>query len=556
MLRHYLRNKPLPFFPNLSNPRLFSSAPAPVLAQLFSGPVNTQPDEISSKIGTLNLTFTPDSVSSLILDLKSSPDACYNFFNWVVEKERFKPNSKCYNSLLQVLGTHGRTDQFWGLVGTMRKEKGYGIDRETFLQVSESFKKNGLYEDFKTLNGVYQNTVSRVCVALRSGADEGEVFGKLDELGIDSILSTDLVISVLEKMEASPKRALFFFNWLEQKNLSFEITSTVYSTLIRVLAKERYTEEFSRILHKMKDAGIKLENDTHVTVMRRFIGNRMISAAVELFQFSPYDRDLLVLLKKVVTSKDFDVELVSKVIGSYLKEGNSIVHTSIFDGIVKSLISVGRLGECGKVLKAMERGGFKPDSVVHTKVVLGLCDVGKLDEAVQYFNEVEESGYSLDRGFILDKLVTGFCTRKQTMKAYKVLKEMVKCKAVRPMHNTYRNLIENLVRHGSLKEAFMVLPLMKVDGFPPFIDLLVEYIAKKGSVEDALSLLKAMTGQEFPSRRVYLRLFEAFFQEGRANVAQDLLSRSPGSVRNNADVLDLFYAMKAEQTQPEIVSLS
>jgi hypothetical protein len=91
-------------------------------------------------------------------------------------------------------------------------------------------------------------------------------------------------------MESSHKRAIFFFNWLEQKSPTFEITGPVYITVIEVSAKEGYTKEFSWMLQKMKDAGIKLETDTYVNLMRRLIVNRMISAAVKLFQFSP-DRD-------------------------------------------------------------------------------------------------------------------------------------------------------------------------------------------------------------------------------------------------------------------------
>lgn len=98
---------------------------------------------------------------------------------------------------------------------------------------------------------------------------------------------------------------------------------------------------------------------------------------------------------------------------------------------------------------------------------------------------------------------------------------------------------------------------MKNDGFPLFIDPLVEHIAKKGSVEDAVDLLKPMTKHDFSSRNVYLLLFEALFREGMGDVAQDLHSWLPGSVRNNAaDVLDLFYAIKTGQAQPEAVSLS
>jgi pentatricopeptide repeat protein len=258
-------------------------------------------------------------------------------------------------------------------------------------------------------------------------------------------------------MESSHKRAIFFFNWLEQKSPTFEITGPVYITVIEVSAKEGYTKEFSWMLQKMKDAGIKLETDTYVNLMRRLIVNRMISAAVKLFQFSP-DRDLLILLKEIASCKDFDVKLFLKVVSSYLKDGNSIDNPSIFDGILKSLISVGRLEECGKVLKAMERGGFKPDSAIHTKVVLGLCDASKLEEAVCYLTEAEESGYNLDTQLLLDKIVMGFCIQKQFMRAYKVLKKMVKDKAAKPMHDIYKYLIEKLAHQGSLKEAFGVVP--------------------------------------------------------------------------------------------------
>ena len=44
-----------------------------------------------------------------------------------------------------------------------------------------------------------------------------------------------------------------------------------------------------------------------------------------------------------------------------------------------------------------------------------------------------------------------------------------------------------------------------------------------------------------------LRVFEALFKAARQNEAQDLLSKCPGYVRNNADVLSLFCSMKSCQ---------
>ncbi|KAJ3674098.1 hypothetical protein LUZ60_006090 [Juncus effusus] len=556
MLRQQLCRKPLQFLPNLSL-RYLSAAPAagaaPAIVKLFSNP-QTPSEEIQSRMNSLSVDLTtPDGLNSLLLDLKSNPDAAYKFFNWVSESEKAKLDSKCFNSMLRVLGTKSCIDQFWGLVGTMRKEKGYGIDKGTFKSVSSFFEKNGLKEDFEKLKGVYENVESRICEVLRSEGEEGEIFNKLNKLGF-KYLSEDSVLSVLEKMNGFPKKAYLFYNWLVQKkNPPFEINGTVYNALIRVftLRRESCTDELFSVLLKMKRAGIELENETYNKLMRKLVELKKIGYCVDLFQFHPSDQDFVFLLKKIVSSKDFELELVSKLVSTNLSKGNSINGLSVFNSILKSLSSVEKLGECDKVLKYMENGGFKPDSLIHEKVANGLYNAGKLDETIEYINEAKKSGNNSNIGHILDKIVIKFCNQNEAKKAYKV----IKTNDFKLKHDTYKLLIEKLVQEKSLKEAFGVLGLMKNLGFPPFVDPFVKYIVKKGSIEDAIGFFKAMSVKEFPSKRIYLQIFEGLFEKKRYDFAQDLLSKSPGSVRNDPFVLELFYNVKKLEGETKAASL-
>lgn len=51
--------------------------------------------------------------------------------------------------------------------------------------------------------------------------------------------------------------------------------------------------------------------------------------------------------------------------GSNFRSSGNGIKRMAFDGVVKSLRSVGRLGKCDKILRAMEEGGFLADASMH-----------------------------------------------------------------------------------------------------------------------------------------------------------------------------------------------
>lgn len=575
-------------------PRCLSSAPAlehrdhDLVAEILSKP--TGPDEVKAELDALNLSLDDEGVNSALRSLEGSAEAARRFFDWVSERENQKLRSKSYNIMIEILGRNARSDEFWGLVETM-KRKGYGISKGTFSKLSESFKNDEMEADFDRLKETYshENVVGGactvVCKILREENDAGEIQNKLQDLGIN--LSSDLVITVLEHIGLYPKKALVFFRWLEE-NPSFKIEGKVYNSMARVLGHEDCMEEFRDVLHKMRNAGYKMEMETYIKVSGRFHKRRMVAGAVDLYEFAmcgsekPSLQDFMFLLKKIVVSKDPEMDLISRVVRVFVDAGNS-VKKSTFNAVLKSLRSVGKLGECDKILKAMEKGGFVADSAIYDRVISQLCDAGRLHEACEYIDGLEKSGCNpsmkawtslvqkhslageLDRavscfrkmverkggenvGCAFEALVNGLCQNNRVEDAFKILKEMVTKKNLQPWHSTYKFMIERLLSQGRVKEACTLLGSMKNHGFPPFIDPFIGYISKTGTVDDAMGFLKAMTVKEFPSREVFVRMFKALLKAGRHDMAHNVLSKSPGSVRNHVDVLNLFYSMKPDET--------
>lgn len=471
------------------------------------------------------------------------------------------------------------------------RSKGYGVSKTTLEAATESFRSKNMAKDADMIRAAFaaharNAAAAEACKILRSDADESSKLDKLNELGVE--VTDELVASVVEKVGQFPRQAMVFFAWVEQTAGAGIGWGKVYNALAKIIGREDCIEEFREVLQKMSSKKLGMDKEVYVTLVDRFLKRKMVVDAVDLFRFAmggtekPSTEDFLFLLKKVVVSEDMDLKLLMRVVRIYQKAGNE-VKCSVFDAVIKSLRSVGKLGESGRVLKAMEEGGFAPDSAVHGKAVLAMCDAGELEKAREHLARVEKSGYKLDPrvwaalvqkyslgndvdmavscfpemlerrsgnqvGCALEVLVYGLCKKKEAKEAFKVLKNLVSEKAVVPWQTTYKYLIHKLIRQGHLKEAFDVLGLMKDNGFPPFIDPFLAHISKSGTVEDALGLLKAMSSKEFPSRTVYMRMFQGFFREGRHEIAQQLLSVSPGSVRNHADVLNLFYKKKLEES--------
>ncbi|KAK9152315.1 hypothetical protein Syun_010624 [Stephania yunnanensis] len=490
-------------------------------------------------------------------------------------------------------GGKDHVGEFWELFEAT-KRKGFGVGKDTYVKVLESFEKEGMVDDLEKLRKMYASKLEevsaetmgrRVCNLVVNHEWGEDVQKRMGEVNVS--WSNDLVAYVVECLSAQPMKALMFFWWL-QENQSFQHDKLTYNAMVSVLAREDSIEKFWVVVKEMRESGYEMEMETYFKVIGKFYDRRMIKDSVELHEFmmrganKPSAQDSLFLLRKIVVDKNLDMDLFGRVVKTSMEIGNGLTKSTL-DGILKSLTSVGRLQECGKILKAMEKGGYAPTNAAYSKYIFHLSKAGRPDEAIEILNELKASGCApnfkmwssliegqcvageinkasscfremvennefVEVGKPLESLIIGYCRRKRAKDACQFLMEMVNDKLSQPWHSTYKTLITELLVRKGLNEALGLLPLMRNHGFPPYVDPFIDHISKYGTGEDAVNFLKGMTLQRFPSTSVVIRMFEAFFKARRHNEAHNCLANCPSYIRNHADVLNLFCAMKPEDT--------
>lgn len=544
-------------------------------------------DEYKQELENNNVVVNHDLVLSVLQSANTNVGVATRFFNWVSEVGNEKLSSKCYNFMLGVLGDNGLVKEFWELVGVM-KSKGYGVNRGTVVRVSKKFEKDGLRDDLGKLeelfvSGSTDNSVEKVCLMV-SKVFEKNVWGDDVEKELMGIkYSSDLVGMVLEKLGSDPNRGLVFFRWVEESDL-FKHDKWTYNVMARVLGREGYTDKLWRVVDEMSGAGFQMTTETYVHIFNQFMKKKLIQDAVILYEFAmggvnkPSVQDCTFLLRKIVVGSDPDMELFKRVVNKFKESGNVLTSSNI-KTVLKSLTS---FKDCNKILKAMEEGGFSLSDDLQSKIAFRLSSEGEKDEALEFSNSIEASGSGLNyqtwvslvegyyvagqldkasnciqkmiekegpssAGYPFELLVTAYCSKNRAMDAFELLLVLVNEKQLRPQHTTYKALTRKLLAQGHFKEALNLLGLMKTQGFPPFLNPFVEYITKTGTVDDAILLLKSMTVKRCPATAVYFLLFEAYFKAGKHDEAQTFLSQCPRFIRNNADVLNLFYSKRASE---------
>ncbi|XP_039167116.1 pentatricopeptide repeat-containing protein At3g02490, mitochondrial-like [Eucalyptus grandis] len=542
-------------------------------------------EDAAEELESSDVAVSHDLIVKVLESLSARPRAAGKFFDWVSERHGERLSSKSYNLMLGILGVNGLISEFWGLFETMKK-RGYGVSGRVRDEVLETFEKAGRESDAEKLKGVFssgsvnssvEKNSSSICKIVKNLVWSEDVEKKLWELDVE--FSSDVVKRVLENLATEPMKALILFRWVEESGL-FKHNEQTYNAMAVVLGREDCIDRFWKLVDEMKVAGYEMEVETYGKVLGRFCKRKMMKDTVYLYEFAmgganrPSATESTFLLRKIAVSKDFDMGLFSRVVKVYTEKGNVLTDSMLYT-VLKSLASVGRLGEFNKVLKVMQECGFLPGCNLRSKIAFELSSTGKKDEASKFMGTLESSGVTSDfrtstllieghcvsgdfekasdyfhemvqkdagssASCALDSLVNAYCEKDRTFDAWQILNDCASNNGLKPRHTTYKLLIEKLLAQGGFEDALKLLSLMKEHGYPPLLDPFIQHVSKKGTKDDALAFLKAMTWKKFPSTSVFLQTFEAFFKARRHNEVQELLSKCPRHIRNYADVLDLF----------------
>ncbi|CAA6659559.1 unnamed protein product [Spirodela intermedia] len=533
-----------------------------------------------------------ESVLYVLKRLGKAPRKAIDFLDCARERYGFKPSGTVYNLMLRILGGSKEwAKDFWIIAQRMREE-GHSVDRGTYLTLLLSFKKQGMSGDASALVE-FQSSASeeamadegiRTTVDLLNAAEEWTeaLEGEMDSVKL--VLSETNVAKVLREVREHPLKALGFFRWAARRP-DYKHGSTEYNAMARVLGREGAIEEFWDLAGEMKREGHDMDIDTYVKLSRRFQKGKMLKEAVQLYEYmmdgpyKPSPQDCGLLLRQISLADEPDLELVFRVVKRYEAHGHSL-SKAVYDGIHRSLTSVGRFQEAEQIMEKMKGAGFEPDNITYSQLVYGLCKAKRLEEARRVLDEMEAAGSVPDLktwtvlihghcsvrevdqaltcftdmigkglvadGHLLDAMVKGLCSQGRVSAAYTLVLEMLERADVKPWQATFKLLIESLLGEGKFEEALKLLGAMKGYNFPPHGEPFAPYISKSGTVEDAREFFKAMSAKSSPSSSTYLRIFRSFFEQGRYDEARDLLFKCPHHIRKHSDVSKLFGSVNLE----------
>ncbi|KAF9603245.1 hypothetical protein IFM89_034578 [Coptis chinensis] len=532
--------------------------------------------------------LTHETVCYVLKKLDKYPLKALDFFNWASVQNGFKPSLTVYSLILRILGRKETIKEFWRLLKRM-KDEGCDIDEETYTTILIHFRCEKMTGDATGFSNYYKKmseesatdaTVKGVTDLVLESDWNDDVVRKLGELNL--VLSEDFLLRVFRALRQHPLKAFSIFRWAE-KLVGYNHDAVTYNGILRVLGQEDSIKEFWSVVKELKSAGHDMDIDTYIKLSRHFQKGRLMNDAVELYElmmdgpFKPSAQNCNTLLKQLSLTDTPDLSLVFRVVKKYEASGHT-PSKAVYDGIHRSLTSVGRFDEAENIVVTMRNAGYEPDNITYSQLVFGLCKAGrmeearemldkmeaqgcvpdmktwtiliqghctagKIDQAVTCFTKMLEKNISVDAD-LLEVLVNGLCSNKKVEGAYTLVIEMVDKANLRPWQATYKNLIQKLLGERRLEEAFKILWLMRKHNFPPFPEPFIDYISKCGTVEDAIEFLKVLSVKQYPSSSAYLHVLESFIKEGRMSEARDLLYKCPHHIRNHADILNLFASLR------------
>uniref|UniRef100_A0A6N2MPV1 Pentacotripeptide-repeat region of PRORP domain-containing protein n=1 Tax=Salix viminalis TaxID=40686 RepID=A0A6N2MPV1_SALVM len=131
------------------------------------------------------------------------------------------------------------------------------------------------------------------------------------------------------------------------------------------------------------------------------------------------------------------------------------------------------VSEAQCVFDIMPEKGVEPNVITYNALTNGLCNEGKIKDAVELFNEMVRRGHEPDV-ITYNTLINGLCKTGNTSMAVHVFKKMEQ-HACKPDVVTYNTIIDNLCKHrlvGRPQEALNLFKEMCSYGCFRFDDLL------------------------------------------------------------------------------------
>ncbi|XP_039010213.1 pentatricopeptide repeat-containing protein At1g05600-like [Hibiscus syriacus] len=375
----------------------------------------------------------------------------------------------------------------------------------------------------------------------------------------------------------NPLTALQIFNQAHQKYPNYRHNGPVYATMINILGNSGRILEMKQVIDQMKDDSCECKDSVFVGAIRTFASAGMVNEALNLFNCIPqfncvnftesFNTILGIVLKEsnfkaayqLFSDNCWRLEVKSRVKSlNLLMEGlcrfkksdlalNSFQEMD-FQGcypdresyriLMKGLCDDGRLDEAIHLLYSMfwriSQKGSGEDIVIYRILLDALCDDGKVEEALEILGKVLRKGLKAPKSR-RQRLDLSQCRDREDSEATKRLINEALIRGGVPSMDSYSAMAIDLYNEGRVDEGNKVLNEMHKRGFFPSLPMYeakAEALSKKGRVSEVIKVIEEdiKEGTCVPSVGLYNTILKCLCNAGDSELAIGYLKKTSKQV--------------------------
>ncbi|KAL5718100.1 hypothetical protein ACHQM5_011039 [Ranunculus cassubicifolius] len=358
-----------------------------------------------------------------------------------------------------------------------------------------------------------------------------------------ALVTYEVIMYVLMSLEKNPRKALGFFDWVNDKS-DYKPDSMVYGLMLRILAKEECLEEFRVFIERIEKEGCGVDERTHLIVLKS-LTDALNGDGVDKEKMSEAINDWNRFYKKVMQefSKDVTVESVVDVIvvsdsfgemkkklgelgvslsestilkifwklyGSPLKvlcffrwlnEHMGYKHNAItYNAILRILGQKASVKEFWNMVKELKSAGYEIDIDTYGKLVNKFQRSGMLTDAVELYEMMMDGPYSsLARDCSTLLRVISMNENPDLDLVSRVVKKY-EAKDGILSKESYDRIYKSLVTVSKFDEAKKTLDAMKNAGFEPDLTTYSQGtigLRRAGKLEEAMNIVEEMDSKGY-----------------------------------------------------------
>ncbi|KAL9995986.1 putative tetratricopeptide-like helical domain superfamily, pentacotripeptide-repeat region of PRORP [Helianthus debilis subsp. tardiflorus] len=529
----------------------------------------------SPELTTFGSKLTTNIVETVLKSFKNWETA-FKFFNWASNQSGYTHNCYTYNAMASILSgvrqnaamkslcfdlINSRCYVSAGALGYfVRCLGGLGMVTEA-NEVFDHVKKMGCVVNDYSYNALLEavskaGAVELMAVRMSEMRDNG---WKPDKYTLTSVLQCYCRAGMFEN-------ALDVFEQIDECGW---VDSYVFAILIVSLSKAGEVDKAIRLIDKMGELNIRLNEKTFYVLIHGFVKGGKVDYALNLlkkmqsFGFVPGISLYAVVIEELCKQKEFkqafelysrmnetgihpDVSIFKILISSLsdeeemmvlLKEAKDHVDEKsmimLLNTALTSLVKDGSTDKAHHLLKAtMDDDGDGDDALkIENLVTLdassfgividGLCQKGELELALNLFNSMDEIGCKKSL-LVYNNLINAFSNANEVEKCHELLNEM-KTNGFSPSQFTHNAIFGYYCKIGDVNGAVNMLHELHTHGHQPWIKhytLLVKKLSVNRKVADASSFLTMMTEEGyFPDMIAYSAVIDGWLKIGEVDYA-------------------------------------